>query len=564
MHVDQTTAAAGQPASQTPPRLATKQQIIDYLLSFDLFKGNEYEGYAYIHDAIGRLLITLQMVPPTPAPGARLLELGANPYFMTLLLQRLRPYSLRLANYFGPRERLPQAAQTIHSARYGETHTFLYDHFNVEHDDFPYRDNSFDVVLFCEILEHLTFNPTHTLAEIHRVLKPGGFVIVTTPNMVRWEHLLALALGRNVNDPYSGHGVYGRHNREYAPGEVVRLLRDCGFAVQRLRLANPHRQDAAQYLASGLRAHWCEHIFALAQATDLPPYRYRPWLYRSLVSMHRATAALVVVGENDELHTGLGWHEVDSLAVHAGRPVRWTQQTAEVFLRARGGENVLIVEVYTGPATLGAVEVTLSCAGASMQALPPADTWYPLRLPLAPRAPGEEVRLTIAVDRLRCPAREGVSIDPRSLGVMVRRALIGQVTDSVEIGTNDDPHLGVGWHEPEQPPASLRWTRQTAEVWLTAQGGESGIVVEAGPGPVALGPVAVTLRCGDATASFRLTEDAWTPLHLALPACEPGASVLIEIDVDGLRSPAAQGLSGDTRSLGVMVRKVALVAQGAD
>ena len=43
-------------------------------------------------------------------------------------------------------------------------------------------DNSMDVVLFCEILEHITFNPVGMWKAIYRVLRPGGRIILTTPN----------------------------------------------------------------------------------------------------------------------------------------------------------------------------------------------------------------------------------------------------------------------------------------------------------------------------------------------------------------------------------------------
>ncbi len=43
-------------------------------------------------------------------------------------------------------------------------------------------DNEFDLVLFTEIIEHITFNPVDMWRELYRVLKPGGRIVVTTPN----------------------------------------------------------------------------------------------------------------------------------------------------------------------------------------------------------------------------------------------------------------------------------------------------------------------------------------------------------------------------------------------
>ena len=43
-------------------------------------------------------------------------------------------------------------------------------------------DDTFDIVLFTEVIEHLAFNPVAMWREIYRVMKPGARVVVTTPN----------------------------------------------------------------------------------------------------------------------------------------------------------------------------------------------------------------------------------------------------------------------------------------------------------------------------------------------------------------------------------------------
>ena len=53
----------------------------------------------------------------------------------------------------------------------------------------PYADGSFDLVTCSEVLEHVE-NYRAVLREIHRVLKPGGLMVVTTPNVLNMKSRL--------------------------------------------------------------------------------------------------------------------------------------------------------------------------------------------------------------------------------------------------------------------------------------------------------------------------------------------------------------------------------------
>src|SRR5438094_669339 len=141
----------------------------------------------YLDDCFRRLLTTLEFVPNG---RGRVLELGANPYFFTMMLKRFRDYELELANFFGGRG---EAVQRIENTATGESHEFRYREFNIEEEEFPYPDGHFDGVLYCEILEHLIRDPIAVFAEIHRVLKPGGWLVLTTPNVARRQNVTRLA-----------------------------------------------------------------------------------------------------------------------------------------------------------------------------------------------------------------------------------------------------------------------------------------------------------------------------------------------------------------------------------
>lgn len=258
--------------------------VRDYLLSFDLFRdAGQQEGVNYLYDTFQRLLTTLSLVPRFPKDSKpRLLELGANPYFMTLLLKRFRPeYVLHLANYFGPQFVGLEHEQTITSAKYDENHRFVFRHFNIEAESFPYPNNFFDFVLYCEIIEHLTQNPARTLVEIHRILKPGGQVLITTPNVLRLQNIVGMFQQKNLYDPYSGYGPYGRHNREYTSQELVELVQGCGFDLVQLVMAEKYVHPIWQKLPRRMWRRFRDNIYLVAK-TARPRTEYHPaWLYRS-------------------------------------------------------------------------------------------------------------------------------------------------------------------------------------------------------------------------------------------------------------------------------------------
>lgn len=93
-------------------------------------------------------------------------------------------------------------------------------------------DDQFDAVLFCDILEHITFNPVGMWRQIHRVLRPGGRIVVTTPNYyaLRGRALRPLRL---LSGGGGGIGVerilstptHGHHWKEYSRREVARYFR---------------------------------------------------------------------------------------------------------------------------------------------------------------------------------------------------------------------------------------------------------------------------------------------------------------------------------------------------
>lgn len=80
----------------------------------------------------------------------------------------------------------------------------------------PFEDGSFDVVVAGEILEHLR-DPRSVVAEVGRVLRPGGSFVGSVPNFFRLKNRLVMLTGRRFDhDP--------THLQIFAPQDVRSML----------------------------------------------------------------------------------------------------------------------------------------------------------------------------------------------------------------------------------------------------------------------------------------------------------------------------------------------------
>ncbi len=95
----------------------------------------------------------------------------------------------------------------------------------------PFRTGRFDLVLAGELIEHLV-DTDGFLAETRRVLRAGGVLVLTTPNLASFENRVRLLLGRYptwVDYRLGGSG----HVRAYTPRVLRSQLAAHGFAVER-------------------------------------------------------------------------------------------------------------------------------------------------------------------------------------------------------------------------------------------------------------------------------------------------------------------------------------------
>lgn len=98
--------------------------------------------------------------------------------------------------------------------------------------DMPfYEDGRFGVVLLLDVFEHLAFaDQLRALKEIKRVLRPGGTLLVSIPNLAHWNSRFQFALRGNLDRS----DVETNHVGERPIKENVRLLQSAGFEIGRI------------------------------------------------------------------------------------------------------------------------------------------------------------------------------------------------------------------------------------------------------------------------------------------------------------------------------------------
>ena len=118
----------------------------------------------------------------------------------------------------------------------------------------PFADNSFDFATYTDVIEHHAFSPKRVLAEIHRVLVPGGRLILATPNHASIYNRIKLSFGGSVNDEFdyffnttADAKTYPGHHREFTRAEIRSALEQTNYHVLECRVIDDDLESLLHY-----------------------------------------------------------------------------------------------------------------------------------------------------------------------------------------------------------------------------------------------------------------------------------------------------------------------------
>jgi O-antigen biosynthesis protein len=126
---------------------------------------------------------------------------------------------------------------------------------DIERDELPFEDSSFDCVVYGDVLEHLV-DPWATLVRQRRFLDPAGAVIVSIPNVGHWRNVLNVARGRWE---YAAFGpLDATHLRFFTWSGIEQLLDQAGYRVERVR--TPIAHGSKSWLLNCMTRRRLEHL----------------------------------------------------------------------------------------------------------------------------------------------------------------------------------------------------------------------------------------------------------------------------------------------------------------
>lgn len=183
-----------------------------------------------------RFLVVLKTTMPYLDRSAKILDVGAGAGVISLALREM-------GNDVSAIDIWEERSHSYDSRTEVErlvSHGVCVKNCDIGKAPFPFKDDSFDIVLLLDVFEHLS-RPKKVLREIGRVLTLKGVLVLTTPNVASLKNRLMALFGRSIHDDlaywYNSEPFYG-HVREYTMDEVKQMLNWEGFQVKHASLSN--------------------------------------------------------------------------------------------------------------------------------------------------------------------------------------------------------------------------------------------------------------------------------------------------------------------------------------
>ena len=242
---------------------------------FDLFSVD------YVKSHQIRYAKTIDLIDRCQASSA--LEVGATDFFQ-IYLAAARGINNTWATIFSNNIENKYYRKSFYAAGYEANSQVV--SINLENELLPIGEENFDLILFCEVIEHLDIDPMFCLIELNRVMQSGGKLIVTTPNScsARIAYKACLGYRPHFYMQYEKDRSPYRHNFEHDVRSLTQLLEAAGFSIEHLEthdVFEPTLPEAVNFLRRNQMPleNRGDDIFVLAKKVGPPCDRWPVELY---------------------------------------------------------------------------------------------------------------------------------------------------------------------------------------------------------------------------------------------------------------------------------------------
>jgi SAM-dependent methyltransferase len=139
---------------------------------------------------------------------------------------------------------------------------------NIENIDLPFQEEKFDVILCLDVLEHL-IDPWEAVRRLHLLLKPGGSLICSIPNVRHVSVVGPLLFGRWE---YAKEGILDKtHLRFFTKNTAIKLVSNPGLNIDMVAstgLEKGRRGVFWNILTLGIFKHFFEFQYLIRAVND--------------------------------------------------------------------------------------------------------------------------------------------------------------------------------------------------------------------------------------------------------------------------------------------------------
>lgn len=172
----------------------------------------------------------------------RILDVGCSKCEALLALQKMGLNNLTGLNQFAFDLQWLSSDQNYGQHFGNQSGKIKYIVCDVDTERFPFEDSSHEIILLMDVLDHL-HDPERVLLECHRVLAPGGLIVISSSNVANLKNRIFALFGRSIYPPLDewlgtsqriSNGGFRRflgHVREYTMEEIDFMMRKYGFQV---------------------------------------------------------------------------------------------------------------------------------------------------------------------------------------------------------------------------------------------------------------------------------------------------------------------------------------------